>query len=462
MNTSKKYGSRLAAAAKMPCKAIDTFAIDQPDEAIEGTQRAGDPVSPGEAKGRSPASLSVKWPRALATLRRPKSRGDRRTFPLLSCALPSGPGGSILHPCYTKFLIANREEILGRSREAKPGRLVPTPTKAELVDGLPLFLDQLVGILRLDKADRGPGLRGVSESAGLHGGALLRIGLTVAQVTSKTTGSILPKRDGAGWMKSVLRSPPTSSVHVQHAAWTTAVAELAVTAFERQRRPERSAGPGVEHLGFLAHEMRNLLGSAILTFEALSKGTVGVRGSTGTLHGRTLRRMRVLIDRTLAEVRLGAGTHTSERVSVAELIEEIEVVATIEANDHDVQLSVDGGSPDVVVEADQQHLASVVANLVQHAFKFTRPHGHITLTARTAGERVLIEVQDECGGLPPGKAEDLFKPFEQRGDDKTGMGLGLSISLKGVQAIGGEIHVRDLPGSGCMFTVDLPRAPPTL
>jgi signal transduction histidine kinase len=112
--------------------------------------------------------------------------------------------------------------------------------------------------------------------------------------------------------------------------------------------------------------------------------------------------------------------------------------------------------------ADQQILASVVANLVQNAFKFTRPHGHITLTARTAGERVLIEVQDECGGLPPGKAEDLFLPFEQRGADKTGMGLGLSISLKGVRAIGGEIQVRDLPGSGCMFTVDLPRAPPAL
>ena len=105
-------------------------------------------------------------------------------------------------------------------------------------------------------------------------------------------------------------------------------------------------------------------------------------------------------------------------------------------------------------------LASVVANLVQNAFKFTRPHGHITVCAHTAGERVLIDVQDECGGLPAGTAEDLFKPFEQRGADKTGMGLGLSISLKGVRAIGGEIHVRDLPGSGCRFTVDLPRAPP--
>jgi len=54
----------------------------------------------------------------------------------------------------------------------------------------------------------------------------------------------------------------------------------------------------------------------------------------------------------------------------------------------------------------------------------------------------------------------LFKPFQQRGADQTGLGLGLAISLKGVQASGGEIQVRDLPGSGCVFTVDLPRAAP--
>jgi signal transduction histidine kinase len=106
----------------------------------------------------------------------------------------------------------------------------------------------------------------------------------------------------------------------------------------------------------------------MLTYEALARGSVGVQGSTGILLGRSLRRMRVLIDRTLAEVRLEAGTDKPERVSIAELMEEIEVVATIEANDHDITLSVDAGQYDVAVEADHQILASVVANLVQNAF----------------------------------------------------------------------------------------------
>jgi len=178
------------------------------------------------------------------------------------------------------------------------------------------------------------------------------------------------------------------------------------------------------------------------------------------LHGNSLSRMRTLIDRTLAEVRLGAAIQRAERVSVAELMEEIEIVATVETNDRDIHLSVETEPYDMDVHADRQILVSAIANLVQNAFKFTRPGGHITLRAHLVGERVLIEVKDECGGLPPGKFEDLFRPFEQKGHDHTGLGLGLSISAKGVRASGGEIHVRDLPGSGCVFTIDLPRASP--
>src|ERR1700733_7713546 len=81
-----------------------------------------------------------------------------------------------------EFLVANREEILRRSREKLSGRLVPTPTQAELSHGLPLFVDQLIAILRAAKGDRTEGHRGVSASAGLHGGDLLRLGLTVGQV----------------------------------------------------------------------------------------------------------------------------------------------------------------------------------------------------------------------------------------------------------------------------------------
>lgn len=69
---------------------------------------------------------------------------------------------------------------------------------------------------------------------------------------------------------------------------------------------------------------------------------------------------------------------------------------------------------------------------------------------------MAIEIQDECGGLPPGKAKELLRAFEQRGANRTWLGPGLFISHKGVEASGGVIYVRDLPGSGYVFTIDLP------
>jgi signal transduction histidine kinase len=102
-------------------------------------------------------------------------------------------------------------------------------------------------------------------------------------------------------------------------------------------------------------------------------------------------------------------------------------------------------------------VSAAVENLLQNAFKFTRRHSHVVLRAHASGgNRVLIEVEDECGGLPPGTAQTLFRPFEQRGTDRSGLGLGLSIAQRGVEANGGAIHVRDLPGIGCIFTIDLP------
>ena len=111
----------------------------------------------------------------------------------------------------------------------------------------------------------------------------------------------------------------------------------------------------------------------------------------------------------------------------------------------------------MAIEADRQVLAAVVGNLLQNAFKFTRPRTTVTLRVGASAERVLIEVQDECGGLPAGDVDELFRPFEQRSADRTGLGLGLAFSRWGVEANRGRLYARNLPGKGCIFTVDLPR-----
>jgi signal transduction histidine kinase len=164
-----------------------------------------------------------------------------------------------------------------------------------------------------------------------------------------------------------------------------------------------------------------------------------------------------LIDRELAEVRLGAGVHQRETVVVRDFIEDVEVAATMDANARGLHFSVTSVPKDVTVHADRQILTSVVANLLQNAFKFTRAGGHISLRAHATADRVLIDVEDQCGGLPAGMTEELFRPFEQRGADRTGVGLGLAICHQGASLNDGQIHVVDRAGIGCVFTVDLPR-----
>jgi signal transduction histidine kinase len=164
-----------------------------------------------------------------------------------------------------------------------------------------------------------------------------------------------------------------------------------------------------------------------------------------------------LIARSLAEVRLTHGVQNREPFLVSAFIDEIGSAAKMEANARGIRLTVVPVEDGVAIEADRQVLAAVVGNLLQNALKFTRPRTTVTLRVGASAERVLIEIQDECGGLPSGSANELFRPFEQRSADRTGIGLGLAFSRWGAEANGGRIYARNLPDRGCVFTVDLPR-----
>jgi hypothetical protein len=233
----------------------------------------------------------------------------------------------------------------------------------------------------------------------------------------------------------------------------------AVTEYGRVR--ERSiAAEGAERLGVLAHELRNALSTAMLSFDTIKRGVAGTGGSVGAMHTRALTRLRDLIDGSLTQVRLDAAGIKRDRVAVAEFLEEAEIGATIQARAQGLQLSVPPVAMDVAVDIDRQLLASALANLLQNAFKFTRASSLVTLSTRVTPERVCIEVQDECGGLPAGRVDDLFRPFAQLGPNRSGLGLGLTIARRAVEANGGALRAQDLPDVGCRFTIDLPRCAP--
>jgi signal transduction histidine kinase len=350
-----------------------------------------------------------------------------------------------------KFIAGNRAELIRRTQDKVRARSAPRATAEELDNGVPLFLDQFTRLLAGTKSDVPS--EEIGTSASQHGNDLLRRGFSIAQVVHDY-GDICQAVTEMASDKNIQFD--TQEFHTLNLCLDNAIAE-AVTEYSRQRE-KNLAGEEVERLGFLAHELRNLLSSATMAFHILKSGTVAIGGNTGAVLERSLNGMRALVDRSLAEVRLESGQHLKTRILLAEFIEEIEVSAALDAKAKDISLDVAKVKYGVAVAADRQLLASAVSNLLQNAFKFTRGGGHVSLHAHQEGDRVLIGVQDECGGLPQGKAEELFRPFERRGADATGLGLGLAISRKSVGAIGGEIHVRNLPGKGCIFTIDLPLA----
>lgn len=348
------------------------------------------------------------------------------------------------------FITANRESIIFHARARAAGRGSPT-TDPESKTGIPIFLDQLTAALRLARSPSEIDHAAIRATAGQHGRDLLGRGLTIAQVVHDYGDVCQTVTELAARQET---SISVAEFQIMNLCLDNAIAE-AVTGYAHGR--ERSIeDEGTERLGVLAHELRNLLNTAVLSFESIRAGRVGVTGGTALVHARSLAGLCQLIDRSLAEVRMEAGVGRHEALSVADFVEEIAASARAQAQARAIQLSIAPVDATLVITGDRQILVAAVTNLLQNAFKFTPEHGHVSLDTREVDGRVLFEIHDECSGLPNGAVEDLFVPYSQRGADRTGVGLGLSICLKAAHANAGEIHVRDLPGRGCVFTLDLP------
>lgn len=352
-----------------------------------------------------------------------------------------------------EFVGVYREDIIRRCRAKVAQRSVPPPTDAEINHGVPLFLDQLVEGLRLGKAS----IPEIGDSAILHGHDLLLQGFTVAQVVRDYGDVCQSITDLAMEVDAPIS---THDFRMLNRCLDDAIAG-AVTEYSRQRDVTRDgeSALGSERFGFLAHELRNLTNTATLAFEVLKTGNVGVGGSTGAVLDRSLTGIRALIGRSLAEVRLAQGVQHAEQILVSGFIEDLAPAARLDANAKGITLTVIPVEDAVAIVADRQVLTAVVTNVLQNAFKFTRPRTTVTLRVGASAERVLIQIQDECGGLPGGNVTELFRPFEQRSTDRTGLGIGLAFCRWAVEANHGRIYARNLPDKGCVFTVDLPRVP---
>lgn len=363
-------------------------------------------------------------------------------------------GGALLYEFITTF----RDPIIDRARQKLTARPWPSASPEELENGVPLFLTQLSEKLRSESTGTAHSQRAIGAGATAHGRDLLALGFTVSQVVHDY-GDICQ----AITELAIEHNAPitTDEFRTLNGCLDTAIAE-AVTEHARITADSRSSEES-ERSGHVAHETRDLLDTALLAYEALKRGTVAVNGSTGAVLGRSLLGLRDLVNSTLSEIRIAANQQRRERVSVMPFLNDIAATGRLHAESRGLQLVTEPGDPAWTVNADPQLLASAVTNLLNNAFKFTPAGGRVVLKAQANDdERLLIEVEDECGGIPA-SAGDPFQSFgERRGKDQTGLGLGLSIARRAVRAHGGDIHIRNKPGNGCVFTIDIPLARETV
>ena len=320
------------------------------------------------------------------------------------------------------FIQSNRDKNINVTRERVSSRASPKPTDAERANSIPVFLEQLGDALKLEMSSEVVDHAEIGRSAAAHGHDLLRMGLTIGQVVHEY-GDVCQ----AVTELAVEQHEPIigDEFKTLNRCLDDAIAG-AVTAYARQREHTLVA-EGTERLGILAHEIRNLLNSAMMAFEIIGRGQVAIGGSPSKLLGRSLLGLRDLVDRSLADVRLDAGIDRVELVPAAALVDEVEVGASLQAKVRGIRFERGDIDRTLMVEGDRQILAAAIANLLQNAFMFTPVQEQVSLRGTASVERVLFEVEDACGGLPPGKAEELSRAFEERGGDRTGLGLGLTI-----------------------------------
>lgn len=348
-----------------------------------------------------------------------------------------------------EFLESKRGHIIARAKLKVAARAVPRATEAELREGIPLFFDQLIDILKRSALPTDA----MNASARKHGHEMLRLGFSVGQVVHDYGDVCQAVTEIAFELDAQIS---VDEFHTLNRCLDDAIAQ-AVTEYTRLRE-QSLTDRSTERLGALAHELRNSLSTAVLSFSLLKAGTVPINGSTGALLDRSLKGLTGLIDRSLAEVRLESIALRREKILVAEFVEELEIAAILQAKASGHQLTVQKVEYGVFIEADRQLLAAAIVNLLQNAFKFSRPGGHVQLRTRATADLVFFDVEDECGGLHPAQVETFFRPFQQRASDRSGLGLGLSISQKAAHLSGGEIRVQNRPDVGCVVTVELPRA----
>jgi signal transduction histidine kinase len=218
-----------------------------------------------------------------------------------------------------------------------------------------------------------------------------------------------------------------------------------------------------EFLSHLSHELRTPL-TAVIGFGQLLESDDLPTDSHDSAHRIVAagHHLLALIDELLdiAKIETGHLSVSVEPLAVGEVVAQSTalVQSMAAARAIEITTAVDEG---LMVAADRQRLTQVLLNLLSNAVKYNRYSGRVHVAAATDGEAVRISVTDTGSGIRPDDIERVFRPFERLGAEDTdveGSGIGLALSRRLVEAMGGTIGVDTEIDRGSTFWVQLAAA----
>lgn len=214
-----------------------------------------------------------------------------------------------------------------------------------------------------------------------------------------------------------------------------------------------------ELLDVVSHDLRSPLHAIVLGLELLRAEHGEARHVSVIAHSaeRMQRLVNDLLDASKAEVAQLelARAPQSPRAIVDSVVEQFRDLARAAG----IRLRAECSADDVI-QVDRERIVQILANLVGNAIKFTRSGDEIVVTAMRAGQRVTFGVTDGGPGIPDAEQAGVFEAYRQgsQTSHRGGVGLGLYICKKLVEAHGGTIGVRSVGGKGSTFWFELPTA----
>jgi signal transduction histidine kinase len=223
-----------------------------------------------------------------------------------------------------------------------------------------------------------------------------------------------------------------------------------------------------EFVSVASHELKTPINVVIGYLALLQEGIYGELPAKQKEVLTTLRSQMAQLQRLTQQLldvsrfEAGGGRIDTRPVDFPRMLDELEHAFAVLAMQRGVRLTVKRGD-DLPAEViwDKDRMNEVLGNLLSNAFKFTRENGDVCLTVESAGDMVVMRVQDTGAGIPPEQVSRIFEKFyqadNQRSASAVGTGLGLAIVKSIVEAHGGRIRCESKVGEGTTFTIEIPR-----